>query len=128
METRNRKYLTTVQVYVPNLNGDFATNPDVRYTKMSESLEEAKDIKDILWQAVELDGLDGIVCIVEVLVEDESGKYIDSDELYFQAATVVRDRTKPSEYVIWGRKTPHIFSVVREESVMLFGDSPNNLS
>lgn len=48
METRNRKYLTTVQVYVPNLNGDFATNPDVRYTKMSESLEEAKDIKDIL--------------------------------------------------------------------------------
>lgn len=102
-------YTTTVNVYMKNMLGTYGlTEPSV-YKKESEGLFAARDIDDVIKQAIEIERIDNETLYVYLTIEDEDG-YVDSDE--FHVTTDIKRTTTPSKFVKWPEgKAPDIFAV-----------------
>lgn len=88
-----------------------------KYKTECDTLDNAKlSVNDVIWQSVELDGLIGYVNVEVSISNDE--QYVDHDEFEINVKNVVFT-DQPSKYVLWGNKTPHIFTVDREKSVVI---------
>lgn len=106
-------YTTMVEIFEESVCGEYMGDPHV-YRKTAETLDEARDVKELLWMAAEIEGLDDSVCHVDVEIFDNDKKVVEESKLRV-AAEIVRTDV-PSPYVIWGDKTPHIFQIDREKS------------
>ena len=114
-------YVTNINVIQEDLNGKFNTLDGYEYRTECDTLENAKaSIKDVIWQSVELDGLTGN-CMIEVSHEYQ-GEYVDGDDFVIRIEKVVHT-DEPSKFVKWGYKKPHIFTVDREKSVIIYDDT-----
>lgn len=97
------------------------TGEGCEYRTECDTLENAKlSIKDVIWQSIELDGLTGYVN-VSVSIEN-NGEYVDGEEFEILVEKVVFTE-QPSRYVKWGNKVPHIFTVDRNNSVVINVDT-----
>ena len=111
---RKKMFKTTVDIHEKMLDGSFDTGA-YTYVKECDTFEQAKDIKDLLWQAIEIEGIGDTECFVEVLTE-KNGEYLDRDE--FVMATKIVRTDVPSKFVVWGDMEPHLFEVDKEKSVL----------
>ena len=82
------------------------------YQINSTEMPPAEALQDLLYMAMEIDGLNG-ECLVESTVEKD-GEYVQGDAWIVRFVPVLTD--KPSTYVNWGDKKPHIFQLDREKS------------
>lgn len=98
-----------------NCVGQFNGEP-YEYLLETEKYPTGKQIQDLLFQAVEIEGISS-ECLVQMTVECD-GEYFSGDECVM-TCEVVRTE-EPSKYVQWGDKEPHIFSVDREKSSLRF--------
>lgn len=108
-------YITSVSIYEKNILGKYDTEP-IGYRKEAETLEDAKDITDILWQAAELDLPDKCTVNVSTLTYTDKDEYIDCDD--FEIKFDCKRTTEPSKFIKWGDKKPHIFGIDRAHSRM----------
>ncbi len=113
MESK-KEFRVTVDIHEKTINGVFDTEP-YTYIKECDTLEQAKNIEDLLWQAAEIEGLDDTECFVVVMIE-KNGEYRDTDE-FIMVTKLVRTDT-PSKFVVWGNMKPHLFEVDKEKSVL----------
>lgn len=104
----------TFEFYEKNLTGTFDGKPRI-YVLHGKSKEEIVESKDILWQAIEIEGFDNSEVMVAVQFE-EDGEYLDREE-FIMTANIVRT-DKPSGFIEWGAKRPHIFAVDRNASTI----------
>lgn len=110
------KVKATFEFYEKTCAGTFDNEPSV-YVVEGETKEEILDNKDVLWQAIEIEGFDNSEVLVMVDFE-EDGEYLDRDDFIMTAKITRTD--KPSGYVVWGDKKPHIFKIDREKSEIHF--------
>lgn len=106
------KITAIFEFYEKNLNGNFEVEP-CTYSLTGETKEEIVNRKDILWQAIEIDGFDNSEVLVIVNFE-EDGEYLDRDE-FIMITNIVRT-DKPSRFVEWGNAAPCIFEIDRNSS------------
>lgn len=105
--------------YEKNTDGEFNKTP-IRYEAEEETIDGAIEYRmDLMWEAIEIEGFDDSELYVEFELE-ENGEYVDRDE-YFVTLNIVRTE-KPSKYINWRGKEPHIFEVDREKSKIIFED------
>lgn len=91
------------------------TTEGIEYSSECDTLEHSKEsISDIIWEAIEIDGLTGYVNIIYQIEKD--GEYVDSEEFEIFIDKVVVKSDTPSKYIIWNNKKPYIFEVDREKS------------
>lgn len=106
------------------------TTEGVEYYSECDTLENSKEsINNIIWQAIELDGLTGYVDVVYEI--EENGEYVEGEEFEIFIDRVVTKFGVPSKYIKWGNKTPHLFEVDREKSsyhVVDLSDEENGLT
>lgn len=87
----------------------------IEYCSECDTLENSKEsIGDIIWEAIELDGLTGYVNVAYEIEENE--EYVEGEEFEIFIDKVVTKSNVPSKYIQWGNKTPHIFEVDRKKS------------
>lgn len=101
----------TFEFYEKNIIGTFNVEPSI-YEATGERKEDI-DIRDVLWQAIEIERFDESEIYVTIDFE-EDGLYLDREEATI-TADVVRTE-EPSEYVLWFDKKPTIFKIDREKS------------
>ena len=98
------------------------TTEGIEYCSKCDTLEHSKDsLNDIIWQAIEIDGLTGYVYVIYEIEKD--GEYVDGEEFEIFIENVVRNFGIPSKYIIWGNKIPHIFEVNRDKSSFYIVDN-----
>lgn len=120
-EERTAMYVTNFNIIQEDCNGNFNTLDGHEYITECDTLENAKaSIKDVIWQSIELDGLTGNV-MIEVSHEHQ-GEYVDGDTFTIRVDKVVHT-DEPSKFVNWGAKKPHIFTVDRKQSVVIYEDT-----
>lgn len=107
-----KRFVGTFELYEKNIRGDFDVEP-YEYRKECDTENEVKVYEDLLYQAIEIDGLDNAEVYV-VAEFTENGEYLDRDEFIIRPH-IIRT-SEPSKYVKWGDKTPHIFSIDRSRS------------
>ena len=92
--------------------GGFNGQP-VEYEVFASTLDELVNYREVLWKAIEIEGLDNTEVLVSVIYE-HNGEYHGGDE--FVMTTHIRRTKTPSRYIWWGDKKPHIFSIDRVTS------------
>lgn len=105
--------LAEIEIYEEHDNGVFAGQPHT-YVQAAHSVEEAKDIEDVLWQAIEVECLDNMDILVEMTLYNKDGEYIDRDEAVYRT-TITRTK-QPSAFIVWRNKMPNIFRIDKENS------------
>lgn len=100
-----------IEFFEKTCAGTFETEPSI-YIAENKTKDEIL-IQEILWQAIEIEGFDNSEVYVTVDYE-EDGEYLDRDEFIMKAKVVRTD--KPSRYIVWGDKKPHIFEVDKSRS------------
>ena len=108
------QYTTTIEIYAKSLTSEYTLEPHL-YRRIENKIENTRKVEDVLWEAIEIEGLDNKKLYVEITIEDDTG-YVDS-ESFFIKSRVVRTET-PSHYIVWGTAKPHIFSIDRGRSFM----------
>lgn len=107
-------YVTTIDIYVPNLDGKYGIIEPSTYRKESGSLSNAKDVDDVIKRAIEIEGFDDETLLVQATIENDDG-YVDSDECHVK--TEITRSTMPSGFIKWPEgKEPDIFAIDWERS------------
>lgn len=117
-EEKGHAYMSEIDIYEQNENGDFDGEPYV-YTLTSNSKSRVKMCMDVLFEAVEIEGLDNRDILVNITVF-KNGRYVESDEAIFQ--TQIKRTDEPSKFIAWGHKKPHIFSIDKNRSKITLVD------
>lgn len=117
-EEKGHTYMSEIDIYEQNENGDFDGEPYV-YTLTSNSKSRVKMCMDVLFEAVEIEGLDNRDILVNITVF-KNGRYVESDEAIFQ--TQITRTDEPSKFIVWGHKKPHIFSIDKNKSKITLVD------
>ncbi len=79
----------------------------------SKTLDEAHNIEDRIWVAIEVYALDNRELYIEFFIEKDD-EYVDSDEAIIKS-NIVRT-SEPSSFITWNQKAPDIMSIDREKS------------
>lgn len=108
------QYINTVEIYSESVTGGYTAQPHI-YRKTADSLEEAKNLIDLLWQAIEIEELDNQKLYVEAVIEKD-GEYVDSETFYIKSH--IARTNVPSSFIIWGEQKPYIFSIDRNRSLI----------
>lgn len=103
----------TLGFYEKICDGDFNEHPSTYMVNGITKELVLDEIKDVLWQAIEIEGFDNSEVLVTVDFEKD-GEYLDRDE-FVMTAEIIRT-SEPSNYVVWANKVPHIFKINREQS------------
>lgn len=109
----DKKYPYVTEVTIVEENSD----PYI-YVKKSKTRLEASNVTDLIFQAIEIEGLDRSKFTVEYTVT-KNGEYVDSEPPTLVYTNIVRTK-EPSKYIMWNDKKPHIFSIDREHSELIF--------
>lgn len=106
-------YTNQINFYTPNLLGQYYQSEPSTYIKQGNTLDEVKDIDEIIKQAIELERFDDIEVLCETQIIKHNlnhDEYIDSDECIIKSNIIRTDG--PSKYVQWTKtKLPNIFSI-----------------
>ena len=111
---RESEYNAILAITAPGTGGHYGGKNQTRiYTKSADSEREIWKLEDVLYQAIELDGLDNQELLVQVLVNHgtEAMSYIE----FLLTPEIVRTK-EPSRYVDWGNIPPNIFAIDRARS------------
>lgn len=108
--------VSRILIYEKNTDGNFNETPII-YEVETDNIDDAKFCStEMIWQAIEIEGLDDSEMIVEFEVE-ENGEYVDRDE-YFVTAQIVRT-DEQSNY----SKHVRIRQIDRENSKIFMNDN-----
>lgn len=93
------------------------------YTMQTEKYPRPEQIQELIFQAIEVEGLDNTGFSVQTRITKEDhatgmDEYVDGDE-GFCTPHIVRTK-EPSRYVQWGDNTPHIYTIDRVRSLLEF--------
>lgn len=111
-------YTSVIEIYRQNESGEFGGEPCV-YMLGANSRSRAKMYIDILFEAVEIEGLDNCDIRVDVTVF-KNGRYVESDESIFRTRIIRTDA--PSRFIVWKHAVPHIFAIDRNKSEITLVD------
>lgn len=98
------------------VTGQFDSEP-YEYVLETENYPTGKQIRDLVYQAIEIEGISSD-CHLQMTVELD-GEYFSGDECIVELVNIVRTE-EPSKFIKWGDKVPHIFSVDRDKSFIKF--------
>lgn len=98
------------------VTGEFNSEP-YEYVLETENYPTGKQIRDIVYQAIEIEGI-ASDCHIQMTVE-QNGEFFSSDECIVELVNIVRTE-EPSNFIKWGDKIPHIFTVDKENSFIKF--------
>ena len=84
------QYTTTIEIYAKSLTSEYTLEPHL-YRRIENKIENTRKLEDVLWEAIEIEGLDNKKLYVEITIEDDTG-YVDS-ESFFMKSRVVRTET-----------------------------------
>ena len=101
----------TFHFYKKNIDGNLDYERIV-YKATGERKEDI-DIKEVIWQAIEVEGFDLSEVYVSIYYK-ENGFCVDFKETII-TADVVRT-TEPSECILWDNREPPVFKIDREKS------------
>ena len=95
-----------------NLLNGFTPN-GYEYQTICDTLEHSKQsIKDVIWECIEIDGIVGDNLIEVIYENNETEEFIiHVDKIIFT--------NKPSKFIKWGNKIPHLFTVDRNKSIVV---------
>ena len=106
-EEKPPRYCLSMTFYPEN-------SDSVDYRMLLNRYPESSDIDDLVFQAVEIEGLDNEEKLPVDYVIDKNGDFIAHEEINI-TPRIVRTNI-PSRFVNWEGKTPHIFAIDREKS------------
>ena len=98
------------------MTGSFDSEP-YEYALETEEYPTGQQIRDLVYQAIEIEGI-ASDCHIQMTVERD-GEYFSGDECVVELVKIVRTE-EPSKFVKWGDKVPHIFTVDKEQSFIKF--------
>lgn len=108
-------FLTRAYFYEKTLNGSFDSQPH-EYRMETDEFPTAEKLHDLIFQAIEIEGMESDF-LLETLVE-ENNEYYSSDECVV-TSEIVRT-SEPSKFIMWGNRLPHIFTVDKQRSKLVF--------
>lgn len=101
--------------YEKTLNSSFDSQPH-EYRMETDEFPTAEKLHDLIFQAIEIEGMESDF-LLETLVE-ENNEYYSSDECVV-TPEIVRT-SEPSKFIMWGNRLPHIFTVDKQRSKLVF--------
>lgn len=109
----NKFYPYTTELEIVEEGAD----PCLYISNTNSLLNAVKSVNEMIFQAIEIEGFDKAKLSFEYIIS-KNGEYVSGDEGELQ---VYAERTKePSKYVKWGNKEPHIFSLDRNNTELIF--------
>lgn len=90
------------------------------YKMLTKQYPYFENIKNLIYQAIEIEGLDNSSFICEYVISRIDGKdceFINHEE--FEAIPVIVRTKEPSKFIKWESKAPHIFAIDRLASKLI---------
>lgn len=110
-------YRTNYSFYEENINGNFNNVEPYEYSILTEKHPTPQNDLDVLFECMEIERIGCKHIMVEKIIEDKNGDYIDSDIAIVEIEYIAYTQ-ELSPYIDWDivSNLPPIYAIDREKS------------